>query len=113
MNKCIFFIYSAGEQGSVIGWLNALVHTIMYSYYFLSTLGPEVQKYLWWKRYITKLQMVSFVCYQKIHNFKTRSNIIIKKFRREISNFSHSYYFNTYEGSSKLIFILYKSNSFV
>lgn len=34
------------------------MHTIMYSYYFLSALGPEMQKYLWWKRYITKMQMV-------------------------------------------------------
>lgn len=93
MNKCIFYAYFAGEQGSVVGWLNALVHTIMYSYYFLSTLGPEVQKYLWWKRYITKLQMVSFLL-PKIHNFETISNIIIKKFRREISNFSPSSYFD-------------------
>ncbi len=54
MNLC-----SAGEQGALAGWLNALVHTVMYSYYFLSALGPQMQKYLWWKRYITKMQMVN------------------------------------------------------
>lgn len=30
----------------------------MYTYYLLAALGPEVQKYLWWKKYITVLQMV-------------------------------------------------------
>ncbi|KAG0431086.1 hypothetical protein HPB47_022112 [Ixodes persulcatus] len=29
--------------------INVFVHIIMYSYYFLATLGPGVQKYLWWK----------------------------------------------------------------
>lgn len=27
-------------------------------YYGLAALGPEVQKYLWWKKYITKMQLV-------------------------------------------------------
>jgi len=31
----------------------------MYSYYFLAALGPEMQKYLWWKKYLTRLQIVS------------------------------------------------------
>lgn len=53
--------YIKGEQGVVVGWINALVHTVMYAYYFLSALGPEIQKYLWWKRYITRMQMVQFV----------------------------------------------------
>jgi hypothetical protein len=33
----------------------------MYFYYLLSALGPKLQKYLWWKRYITILQLVQFV----------------------------------------------------
>lgn len=57
----VYLKYIKGEQGAFVGWLNALVHTIMYSYYFLSALGPHMQKYLWWKRYITKLQMTQFV----------------------------------------------------
>ena len=39
--------------------INCFVHIIMYSYYFLSGLGPSVQKYLWWKKYVTLLQLVS------------------------------------------------------
>ena len=30
----------------------------MYTYYALSCLGPGVQKYLWWKKHITHLQLV-------------------------------------------------------
>lgn len=32
----------------------------MYMYYGLAALGPEVQRYLWWKKYITKMQLVIF-----------------------------------------------------
>lgn len=48
----------SAEQAVLLGVLNSFVHTIMYIYYFLAGLGPEVQKYLWWKRYLTKLQLV-------------------------------------------------------
>lgn len=40
---------------------NSFIHIIMYSYYFLSALGPAVQKYLWWKKYLTRLQIFQFV----------------------------------------------------
>ncbi|KAG0431089.1 hypothetical protein HPB47_022115 [Ixodes persulcatus] len=40
--------------------INVFVHVIMYSYYFLATLGPGVQKYLWWKKYLTTLQITQF-----------------------------------------------------
>ena len=38
---------------------NSFVHVIMYAYYGLSAIGPQMRPYLWWKRYITKLQLVS------------------------------------------------------
>ena len=37
------------------------VHTIMYFYYMCAAFGPSVQKYLWWKKYITTIQLVQFV----------------------------------------------------
>ena len=37
---------------------NSFVHVIMYAYYGLSAIGPQMRPYLWWKRYITKLQLV-------------------------------------------------------
>ncbi|XP_064618993.1 very long chain fatty acid elongase 4-like [Lineus longissimus] len=41
--------------------INSFVHMIMYSYYGLSAIGPHMQKYLWWKKYLTWLQLVQFI----------------------------------------------------
>lgn len=41
--------------------LNTFVHVVMYTYYFLSSIGPKAQKYLWWKRYLTLLQITQFI----------------------------------------------------
>ena len=48
---------------AVFAILNTLVHTIMYSYYALAAFGPSIQKYLWWKRYITLLQITQFLIF--------------------------------------------------
>lgn len=32
----------------------------MYSYYALTSLGPKIQPYLWWKKYITQIQLIQF-----------------------------------------------------
>lgn len=38
--------------------INSFIHVIMYGYYGLAALGPHMQKYLWWKKYLTIIQMV-------------------------------------------------------
>ncbi|XP_064482616.1 very long chain fatty acid elongase AAEL008004-like [Ornithodoros turicata] len=53
--------YGADGQVALGLCLNGFVHVVMYSYYFLSLLGPSVQKYLWWKKYLTQFQLVQFV----------------------------------------------------
>lgn len=58
--------YYPGGHGTFIGWINSFVHIVMYTYYFLSAFGPNMQKYLWWKSHITTLQMVQF-CMVFIH----------------------------------------------
>ena len=55
------FRFVGGGQGGFSAFLNAGVHTFMYLYYLLAALGPEVQKYLWWKKYLTRMQMIQFV----------------------------------------------------
>ncbi|XP_053738830.1 ELOVL fatty acid elongase 8a isoform X1 [Synchiropus splendidus] len=52
--------YVAGGQSFLIGLINSLVHVVMYLYYGLAALGPHMMKYLWWKRYLTILQLVQF-----------------------------------------------------
>ncbi|GBM45680.1 hypothetical protein AVEN_142189-1, partial [Araneus ventricosus] len=37
--------------------INIAVHCVMYTYYGLSSLGPHMAKYLWWKKYLTALQI--------------------------------------------------------
>jgi len=49
-----------GELGLLIGFLNSFVHVIMYFYYFLAALGPAYKKYLWWKKYMTWIQLGQF-----------------------------------------------------
>ena len=41
--------------------LNCDIHILMYSYYFLATFGPKMHKYLWWKKYLTRLQIAQFL----------------------------------------------------
>ncbi|KAF3834905.1 hypothetical protein F7725_027463 [Dissostichus mawsoni] len=55
--------YLAGGQSFFIGLVNTFVHVVMYSYYGLAAIGPHMQKYLWWKRYLTSLQLVQFVLF--------------------------------------------------
>ncbi|CAH1401325.1 unnamed protein product [Nezara viridula] len=46
------------QIGIFFGFMNTLVHAVMYCYYFLSSFGPVAQKYLSWKKHLTSLQMV-------------------------------------------------------
>ncbi|XP_031174007.1 ELOVL fatty acid elongase 8b isoform X1 [Sander lucioperca] len=55
--------YVAGGQSFFIGLVNTFVHIVMYSYYGLAAIGPHMQKYLWWKRYLTSLQLLQFLLF--------------------------------------------------
>nr|CAD7395004.1 unnamed protein product [Timema cristinae] len=50
--------YYPGGHVTLTGLLNTFVHSIMYFYYLIAGLGPSFKKYLWWKQYLTLLQMV-------------------------------------------------------
>lgn len=45
---------------SLLPLTNMFVHIIMYAYYGLATFGPRIQPYLWWKKYLTTLQISQF-----------------------------------------------------
>lgn len=53
--------YYAGGSMIMIPMINSFIHVIMYTYYLLAGLGPKVQKYLWWKKYLTVLQLIQFL----------------------------------------------------
>jgi len=49
--------YVPGGNNTYWSALNCFVHIFMYTYYGLSAIGPHMQKYLTWKRYLTQLQL--------------------------------------------------------
>lgn len=61
--------YYPGGHGTFIGMINSFVHVIMYFYYMMSAMGPKYQKYLWWKKYITTLQLLQF-CVAFLHSMQ-------------------------------------------
>ncbi|CAL1280549.1 unnamed protein product [Larinioides sclopetarius] len=42
--------------------MNTTVHVIMYFYYGLAAFGPSMGKYLWWKKYLTLVQIIQIFC---------------------------------------------------
>lgn len=52
-------LFLTGGHGTFSNLVNNLVHVIMYFYYMMSALGPQYQKYIWWKKHLTTLQLVS------------------------------------------------------
>uniref|UniRef100_A0A672QEN1 Elongation of very long chain fatty acids protein n=1 Tax=Sinocyclocheilus grahami TaxID=75366 RepID=A0A672QEN1_SINGR len=77
----------AGGMGCFHPMVNACVHVIMYTYYGLAAAGPRFQKYLWWKKYLTAIQLVSDFTRQKLNlliNKPNKSNSIIKNFKKNI-----------------------------
>ncbi|KAH8367418.1 elongation of very long chain fatty acids protein F-like [Drosophila serrata] len=62
---CVFgyvYITFSGYGGFLfpVCLLNVAVHIIMYTYYYLSSVSAKVQASLWWKKYLTIVQLVQF-----------------------------------------------------
>ena len=57
-----------GGFGTFGCMLNSFIHFLMYFYYFLSAFGPRFQKYLWWKKYLTTMQMVFLIILNYVSN---------------------------------------------
>ncbi|XP_069697685.1 very long chain fatty acid elongase 7-like [Periplaneta americana] len=51
--------YYPGGHATFIGFLNTIVHAIMYAYYFITVTWPE-HKITWMKKSLTQLQMLQF-----------------------------------------------------
>lgn len=52
------YSFILGGHTTLLGLINSFIHVIMYTYYMLAAMGPYMQKYLWWKKYLTVMQMV-------------------------------------------------------
>ncbi|KAG8195039.1 hypothetical protein JTE90_029619 [Oedothorax gibbosus] len=63
---CVFCCWFIG-QIKTVGYyvvfglgLNTSVHVVLYFYYGVAAIGPNMVKYLWWKRYLTQFQIAQF-----------------------------------------------------
>lgn len=85
-----------GEQGVIVAFLNSIVHVIMYSYYFIASLGSKYRKYLWWKKYMTCIQLV--IISQNIDWFAkviyNLSSISLLSFYQFVNKIKRFYIFN-------------------
>uniref|UniRef100_W8BT37 Elongation of very long chain fatty acids protein n=1 Tax=Ceratitis capitata TaxID=7213 RepID=W8BT37_CERCA len=72
MSTFVYYLGSyyggAGQYASVIA-LNCAVHGFMYTYYLISALQPNKKMGLWWKKYITRIQLTHFVLVLLHHSY--------------------------------------------
>ncbi|KAH9523780.1 Elongation of very long chain fatty acids protein 4 [Bulinus truncatus] len=52
-----------GGTNIIYPLINSFIHAVMYTYYGLSAFGPHMAKYLWWKKYLTRMQISQFVIF--------------------------------------------------
>ncbi|XP_013177702.1 PREDICTED: elongation of very long chain fatty acids protein 7-like [Papilio xuthus] len=57
----LYYMFLPTDHFVITGLLNSFVHVVMYSYYGITCLGPRFAKYVWWKKHLTKIQLVQFV----------------------------------------------------
>ncbi|KAH6935252.1 hypothetical protein HPB50_004821 [Hyalomma asiaticum] len=73
--------YGAQSHGMFIMCLNTFVHVFMYTYYFFAALGPAYKRLLWWKKYMTMMQISQFVllfahaCWSGVRQGKLRGSL--------------------------------------
>lgn len=48
-----------GGHSVFTGFINSIIHIVMYSYYLVSAFQPQYKNNIWWKKYITQMQIVS------------------------------------------------------
>ncbi|KAH7968515.1 hypothetical protein HPB52_009108 [Rhipicephalus sanguineus] len=60
-NMWLDVTYGAQSHDMFVRCLNTLLHVFMHTYYFLAALGPAYKRLLWWKKYMTMMQIWQFV----------------------------------------------------
>ncbi|XP_028404844.1 elongation of very long chain fatty acids protein 4-like [Dendronephthya gigantea] len=68
-----------GGQSFFSCMANSFVHIIMYVYYAMSAV-PLLKKYLWWKKYLTQLQLIQFVCIIVQTQYAIQTNCVYPTF---------------------------------
>ncbi|KAM3957796.1 very long chain fatty acid elongase 7 [Aphomia sociella] len=53
--------YDPSDHWAFMAAMNCFIHAVMYIYYGIAALGPGYAKYIWWKKYLTLIQLIQFV----------------------------------------------------
>ena len=51
--------YFPGGHSIFTGYINSIIHIVMYTYYLVTAFSPKYKNNVWWKKYITQMQIVS------------------------------------------------------
>lgn len=57
----IGFRFISGGQSAFLPTVNTLVNVGVHIYYLITAMGPRFRKYLWWKKYLSVLQILEFL----------------------------------------------------
>ncbi|KAL2097574.1 hypothetical protein ACEWY4_006781 [Coilia grayii] len=77
---------------------------VMYLYYGLVALGPHMQRWRWWKRYLTSLQLLQF-CIVTVHttynlfadcNFPDSMNVVVVAYSLSLIALFSNFYYQSY-----------------
>lgn len=55
--------YLAGGHSVFTGFINSIIHIVMYCYYLITAFSAKYKNNVWWKKYITQMQIVSIYLY--------------------------------------------------
>lgn len=53
--------FLGGGQSVFTGFINSIIHIVMYTYYLVTAFSAKHKNNVWWKKYITQMQIVSFL----------------------------------------------------
>lgn len=66
--------FDPSDHWGFMAFMNSFVHSIMYIYYGISTMGPDFSQLLWWKKYLTMFQLVSLHIFIDLDNSSSGPN---------------------------------------
>ncbi|KAJ6637426.1 Elongation of very long chain fatty acids protein [Pseudolycoriella hygida] len=49
-----------GGHSIFTGFINSIIHIVMYAYYLVTAFSPKYKNNVWWKKYITQMQIIQF-----------------------------------------------------
>jgi len=61
--------FTAGGHYTFFVLLSSFVHVWMHLYYMIDAMGPQYERFIWWKKYLPELQIVQFMAIV-MHSFQ-------------------------------------------